>query len=48
MGLEILGSIPRIESARGQRGVINAAQALEVIPAAAGSSELRRILDELV
>jgi capsular exopolysaccharide synthesis family protein len=29
MGLEILGSIPRIESARGQRGVINAAQALE-------------------
>ncbi len=29
IGLDILGSIPRIEAARGQRGVINAAQALE-------------------
>lgn len=29
MGLDILGSVPRIEASRGRRGVINAAQALE-------------------
>ena len=29
IGLDILGSIPRIESSKGKRGVINAAQALE-------------------
>jgi len=29
IGLDILGSIPRIKSGRGQRGVLNAAQALE-------------------
>lgn len=29
IGLDILGSIPRIESAKGKRGVVNAAQALE-------------------
>ncbi|MEM7414173.1 MAG: polysaccharide biosynthesis tyrosine autokinase [Gemmatimonadota bacterium] len=29
IGLDILGSIPRIESTKGRRGVINAAQALE-------------------
>jgi len=29
IGLDILGSIPRIESANGRRGVLNAAQALE-------------------
>lgn len=29
IGLDILGSIPRIESAKGRKGVINAAQALE-------------------
>lgn len=29
MGLDILGSVPRIEAGRGRRGVINAAQALE-------------------
>ena len=29
IGLEILGSIPRIEAGKGRRGVINAAQALE-------------------
>jgi capsular exopolysaccharide synthesis family protein len=29
IGLDILGSIPRIESAKGRRGVTNAAQALE-------------------
>jgi capsular exopolysaccharide synthesis family protein len=29
IGLDILGSIPRIESGRGRRGVMNAAQALE-------------------
>jgi capsular exopolysaccharide synthesis family protein len=29
IGLDILGSIPRIEATKGQRGVINAAQALE-------------------
>lgn len=29
IGLDILGSVPRIESGRGRRGVINAAQALE-------------------
>ncbi len=29
IGLDILGSVPRIETGRGRRGVINAAQALE-------------------
>jgi capsular exopolysaccharide synthesis family protein len=29
VGLDVLGSIPRIEAARGRRGVLNAAQALE-------------------
>ena len=29
IGLDILGSVPRIESGKGKRGVINAAQALE-------------------
>lgn len=29
IGLDILGSVPRIEAARGRRGVLNAAQALE-------------------
>lgn len=29
IGLDILGSVPRIESAKGRQGVINAAQALE-------------------
>ena len=29
IGLDILGSIPRIESSKGRRGVVNAAQALE-------------------